>query len=60
MKTYEIIFKKYNGDKSGYFIKDDFSILNGPYDTVEEAEKDVPKGQLQYPLPMGCDYGIGG
>ena len=38
---------------SGYWIVDGFGYLNGPYDTVEEASQDVPKGQLQYPLELG-------
>ena len=42
---YEIVERS-----SGYWITDDFGVVNGPYDTVEEAEKDVPSGQLQYPL----------
>ena len=44
---YEIVERS-----SGYWIVDDFGVVNGPYDTVEEAEKDVPKGDLQYPLPL--------
>tara|TARA_Y100000310_G_scaffold323856_1_gene384878 strand:- start:1839 stop:2057 length:219 start_codon:yes stop_codon:yes gene_type:complete len=60
MKQYEIIKKQYTAtiwDKPsvGYFIKDDFAILNGPYKTLEDAKKDVPKGQLQYPLDLGID-----
>ncbi len=50
-KLDEIIEKEYNGE-TRFFIKDNFSVLNGPYDTMEEAEKDVPKGQLQFPLPL--------
>ena len=47
-KDYEIVERS-----SGYWIVDDFGVLNGPYDTVEEAEADVPKsGQLQYPIPF--------
>ena len=37
---------------SGYWITDNFGVLNGPYSTVEEASQDVPQGQLQYPLPL--------
>ena len=56
--NYEILRKEwklkwYKGEveEIRYFIKDDFSILNGPYDSVEEAEKDLPRRvQLQYPL----------
>jgi hypothetical protein len=45
---YEIVERS-----SGYWIVDSFGYLNGPYDTVEEASQDVPKGQLQYPLELG-------
>jgi hypothetical protein len=45
---YEIVERS-----SGYWIVDGFGYLNGPYDTVEEASQDVPKGQLQYPLELG-------
>lgn len=46
-RQYEIVKRP-----NGYYIKDGgFGYLNGPYDTVEEASKDVPRsGQLQYPL----------
>ena len=42
---YEIVERS-----SGYWIVDGIGYINGPYDTVEEAAKDVPSGQLQYPL----------
>jgi len=47
-KEYEIVERS-----SGYWIVDDFGVVNGPYDSVGEAELDVPKGQLQYPLLLG-------
>ena len=47
-KEYEIVERS-----SGYWIVDDLGVINGPYDTVEEASADVPEsGQLQYPLPL--------
>jgi len=51
MKEYEIVERS-----SGYWIVDDFGVVNGPYNTVKGASQDVPKrGQLQYPLPfIGC------
>lgn len=45
MNNYEIIERS-----SGYWIVDDWGVVNGPYDSVKEAAVDVPKGQLQYPL----------
>jgi hypothetical protein len=46
MKEYEIIKRS-----SGYWIMDEWGVINGPYDTVKEASLDVPKkGDLQYPL----------
>jgi len=51
MKEYEIV-PKYNASGMFYWIVDDFGVVNGPYDTVEEAKQDVPQGQLQYPLPL--------
>lgn len=54
---YEII-KKQHGEEEAYFIKDDFSILNGPYSSVNEAELDVPPtDDLQYPLNISWDHG---
>ena len=48
MKEYEIVERS-----SGFWIVDDFGVVNGPYDTVEEACMDVPpSGDLQYPLPL--------
>jgi hypothetical protein len=45
-KLYEIVERS-----SGYWIVDDFGVLNGPYDTVEDAQMDVPpSGDLQFPL----------
>lgn len=36
---------------SGYWIVDSWGVVNGPYDTVDEALADVPRSkQLQYPL----------
>ena len=47
---YEII-QKFHKKENKYWIKDNFTILNGPYDTVEQAEADVPPlYDLQYPL----------
>ena len=37
MKEYEIVERS-----SGYWITDDHGVLNGPYDTVDEAEDDIP------------------
>ena len=42
---YEIVERS-----SGYWIVDDWGVVNGPYDTIEECASDVPEGQLQYPL----------
>ena len=48
MKEYEIVERS-----SGYWITDELGVLNGPYDTIEEASMDVPKsGDLQYPLNL--------
>ena len=45
---YEIVERS-----SGYWITDDFGVLNGPYDTVDEAEEDIPRqAAIQYPLPL--------
>ena len=36
---------------SGYWIVDGWGVVNGPYDTVEEAQADVPASKpRQYPL----------
>ena len=57
---YEIIKKKHE-DGEAFFIQDDFSILNGPYSSVEEAERDVPpSGDLQYPLNLSAGWQHGG
>jgi hypothetical protein len=48
---YEIIEKPHKGEMK-FWIQDELCILNGPYDTIEEAEADTPKGDLQYPLVM--------
>ncbi len=57
---YEIIKKKHE-DGEAFFIKDFFSILNGPYKTLEEAEADVPQsGDLQYPLNFSSGWDHGG
>ena len=50
-EEYEIV-PKYNASGMFYWIADKWGIMAGPYDTVEEAAIDVPKGQLQYPLPL--------
>jgi len=48
MKEYEIVERS-----SGYWITDDHGVLNGPYDTVDEAEADIPRqAAIQYPLPI--------
>ena len=48
---YEIVERS-----SGYWITDDFGVVNGPYDTVNEAEDDIPRqAALQYPLPLGLE-----
>jgi|TARA_R110000824_G_scaffold103553_1_gene246012 hypothetical protein len=45
-REYEIVERP-----SGFWIVDDFGVLNGPYSTVEEASADVPaSADLQYPL----------
>jgi hypothetical protein len=45
---YEIVERS-----SGYWITDSLGVLNGPYDTVDEAEDDIPtQATLQYPLPL--------
>jgi hypothetical protein len=45
---YEIVERS-----SGYWITDSFGVLNGPYDTVGQAEDDIPKqAALQYPLTL--------
>ena len=47
-RDYEIVERS-----SGYWIVDGQGYTEGPYDSVEEAEKDVPKvDSLQYPLPL--------
>ena len=49
--NYEIEWRK-----DAYWIVDELGVLNGPYSSVEEARKDVPKsGQLQFPLEMVRD-----
>ena len=58
MKTFEIIKKEYtieweNKTQVGYFIKDSFGIINGPYNSVADAEQDVPTTvDLQYNLDI--------
>ena len=48
-KDYEIVERS-----SGYWITDGEGNPIGPYDSIEDAQKNVPReGQLQYPLPMG-------
>jgi len=45
---YEIVERS-----SGYWIVDLHGNPDGPYDTLEEAENDIPKEvDLQYPLPL--------
>jgi hypothetical protein len=46
MKDYEIVERS-----SGYWIVDGEGFAQGPYDTIQDAEDDVPQlSQLQYPL----------
>ena len=48
-KEYEIVERS-----SGYWITDGEGNPIGPYDSIEDAQKNIPReGQLQYPLPMG-------
>ena len=48
---YEIVERS-----SGYWITDNFGVLNGPYDTVDEAENDIPRqAALQYPLALDLE-----
>tara|TARA_Y100000310_G_scaffold305578_1_gene345854 strand:- start:644 stop:871 length:228 start_codon:yes stop_codon:yes gene_type:complete len=50
-EEYEIVERS-----SGYWITDNFGVLNGPYDTVGEAEDDIPRqAALQYPLPLDLE-----
>jgi len=46
MKEYEIVERS-----SGYWIVDGEGFAQGPYDTIQDAEDDVPNlAHLQYPL----------
>ena len=46
MKEYEIVERS-----SGYWIVDGEGYTQGPYNTIKDAEDDVPNGAyLQYPL----------
>ena len=47
-KEYEIVERS-----SGYWITEGEGNPDGPYDSIEDAQDNVPEGQLQYPLPMG-------
>ena len=48
MKEYEIVERS-----SGYWITDNFGVVNGPYDSIKEAADDIPRqAALQYPLPL--------
>jgi hypothetical protein len=48
---YEIVERS-----SGYWITDELGVVNGPYDTVNEAEDDIPmQAALQYPLPLDLE-----
>jgi len=45
-KEYEIVERS-----SGYWIVDGEGFAQGPYDTIKDAEDDIPPlAQLQYPL----------
>ena len=50
ISEYEIVERS-----SGYWIVDGKGFAEGPYDTVEEAAKEVPEGQLQYPIVLGLE-----
>lgn len=46
MKRYEILNKH-----DGYWISDETGYSQGPYETIKDAQQDVPAGaMLQYPL----------
>ena len=46
MKEYEIVERE-----SGYWIVDGEGYAQGPYDTIDDCEGDMPKNAyLQYPL----------
>lgn len=46
MKDYEVVERS-----SGFWIVDGEGYAQGPYDTIKDAEDDVPQlAQLQYPL----------
>ena len=46
MKNYEIVERS-----SGFWIVDGEGYAEGPYETIKDAEHDVPQlAQLQYPL----------
>ena len=48
-KEYEIVERS-----SGYWITDGKGNPDGPYNSIEDAQANVPReGQLQYPLPIG-------
>ena len=51
-KLYEITEKPHKGENKYWITFEDGGVLNGPYDSIEEAEADTPKGDLQYPLVM--------
>tara|TARA_R100000329_G_scaffold144015_1_gene128439 strand:+ start:437 stop:646 length:210 start_codon:yes stop_codon:yes gene_type:complete len=46
MKNYEIVERS-----SGYWIVDGDGYTQGPYDTIQDADEDIPTlAQVQYPL----------
>ena len=46
MKNYEIVERS-----SGYWIVDGDGYAQGPYDTIKDADEDIPTlAQVQYPL----------
>jgi hypothetical protein len=50
-KTHEGISSFRSGISSGYWVVDGEGYAQGPYDTVKDAEDDIPPtADLQYPL----------
>tara|TARA_R100001377_G_C3154195_1_gene97384 strand:- start:400 stop:573 length:174 start_codon:yes stop_codon:yes gene_type:complete len=54
MKNYEIVERS-----SGYWVVDGEGYAQGPYDTIKDADDDVPpNAQLQYPLKKVFDLNV--
>ena len=54
MKNYEIVERS-----NGYWIVDGEGYAQGPYDTIKDADDDVPpNAQLQYPLKKVFDLNV--